>query len=79
MNVANEPELYEWTVKIRVAATLVADGFDLDADRLHAMVRRDLQYAYEIEAEIVSAPPADEIAKEQGYASAAARDVAHDH
>jgi len=75
----DKPKLYEWTVKIRVADTLVADGFDLDADRLHAMVRKDLYaYGHEIEAEIVSAPPDDEIAKEQGYASAAARDVAHD-
>ena len=66
-------KFYEWTVKVRVNATWVADGFDLDADRLHAMLSEDLGYAspYEIETEVVEAPDADEVAKEMGYKSAA--------
>lgn len=61
---------YEWTVKIRVAATWVADGFDLTADRAHDMVAKDLGYANgsEIETEIVTAPVDRDIATEQGYA-----------
>lgn len=67
---ADEPErFYEWTVKIRVAATWVADGFDLDADRLYDMVANDLSYArgHEIETEIVASPPAADIRYEQGF------------
>lgn len=62
-------KFYEWTVKIRVSANWVADGFDLDADRVHDMVARDLTHAYgsEIQCEIVTAPSADDIAREQGY------------
>ncbi|MEK7706210.1 MAG: hypothetical protein AAB426_14715 [Myxococcota bacterium] len=64
---------YEWTVKIRVAATWVADGFDLTAERAHSMVAKDLGYARgdEIETEIVAAPPDRDIATEQGYAETA--------
>lgn len=60
---------YEWTMKIRVAATWVADGFDLTAERAHDMVRHDLGYATsdEIETEIVTAPSDRDIATEQGY------------
>ena len=47
-------------------------------DGRHRIEAYELNNRTEIEAEIVSAPPDDEIAKEQGYASAAARDVAHD-
>lgn len=63
---------YEWTVKIRVNAVWVADGFDLTDERVHDMVSHDLQYAhsYEIETEVVKAPDADEVAREMGYKSA---------
>ena len=72
IEVSDEPDpgkFYEWTVKIRVSAVWVADGFDLDADRLHDMVSSDLGYAStdEIECEIVEAPDQREIRKEQGY------------
>lgn len=72
IEVSDEPDpgkFYEWTVKIRVSAVWVADGFDLDADRLHAMVSSDLGYATsrEIECEIVTAPDQKEIRREQGY------------
>ncbi len=63
---------YEWTVKMRVAATWVADGFNLDKERAEEMLKQDLRSAYghEMEAEIVQAPPLDDIAREQGYKSA---------
>lgn len=63
---------YEWTVKVRVNAVWVADGFNLDADRMHDIMSHDLDYAHyhEIETEIVAAPDADEVAREMGYESA---------
>jgi hypothetical protein len=68
-------KFYEWTVKVRVNATWVADGFELNANRLHEMIARNLGYAHynEIETEVVSAPDADEVAREMGYKSAADR------
>lgn len=75
---SDEPDpskFYEWTVKIRVNAVWVADGFDLTADRLHRMVNHDLDYARmdEIETEIVVAPDEEEVAQEQGYKNAEQR------
>ena len=62
---------YEWTVKIRVAALWVADGFDLDSERAHDMVRGDLGHAtsVEVETEIVKAPDPKSIRIEQGEAA----------
>lgn len=70
-------DFYEWTIKIRVAPSLVADGLDLTADRMRQIVCRGLPYVSEsaIDIEVVSAPPADDVAKEQGYSSAAVRDM----
>lgn len=66
------PKMYEWTVRIRVTGTWVADGFDLTADRMQAMVLSDLRYAHdhEIECEVVKAPAAADIRREQGYRDA---------
>ena len=65
-------KFYTWTVKISVADTWVADGFDLTEDRLNDILQRELSYAYstEVKGEIVKSPNADKIAKEQGYSSA---------
>lgn len=62
-------KFYEWTAKVRVHASWVADGFNLTAERLHNMVSNDIQggYTHEIEAEIVDAPDARLILGEQGY------------
>ena len=65
-------KFYEWTVKIRVNAVWVADGFNLTEDRLNSILGEHLDYARstEYEGEIVKAPNADAIAREQGYTSA---------
>lgn len=69
---AHEPDpdtFYEWTVKFRVNATWVADGFNLDDDRARSMLEGDLDYAYgwELDAKVVKAPDPQHIAWEQGY------------
>lgn len=66
---------YEWECMVRVHASWVADGFNLTAERLHAMVNGDLggAYTWEIEAEIVDAPATAEILSEQGYGKIDAR------
>lgn len=60
---------YKWLVEISVDPTWVADGFD--DDRAHAMVAHDLRYAYghEFACKVLARPPAEEVAKEQGFAS----------
>lgn len=72
MNMENEPKFYEWTIKIRVAANWVADGFDLDAERAHGLIYNHLNFAKgsEIQTEIVEAPSFVELMKEQGYPAA---------
>lgn len=61
---------FRWTVEIEVHETWVADGFNLDDDRAHEMMTRELSHAYghEVRARVLSAPPADAIAKAQGEA-----------
>lgn len=60
---------YEWTVKFRVSATWIADGFDLDDERALRMLQGDLAYAYgrELDAKVIKAPDPQHIAWEQGY------------
>ncbi len=60
---------YEWTVKIKVSPVWVADGFDLDKDRLLEMIAHDLDHAhsFEFDGEILSAPDPKQIQAEQGY------------
>ncbi len=64
-------KFYECTVKIRVSALWVADGFDLTTERANRMLAKELGWANgsEFEAEVVSAPNADEVAVEMGYES----------
>lgn len=62
--------MYEWTIKVRVAANIVADGLNLSEERrMHNIVSFGLPFVRgdEIEVEIVEAPPADDILREQGY------------
>lgn len=68
----NPKKFYEWTVKIRVNAVWVADGFNLTEERLHNILAHHLNYAYghEFGGEIIKAPKPDDIAREQGYKSA---------
>jgi len=62
-------KFFEWTVKMRVHHSWVADGFNLTAERAHNMLTNDLQggYTHEMQAEIISAPSDVQILKEQGY------------
>ena len=68
---------FTWTVKFTVHPTWVRDGFDLDNDRALQMLSHDLSYAHsdELEAEVIEAPDADEVAMEMGYKDAAHRKV----
>ena len=62
-------KFYKWTVEFQVAASWVADGFDLTNDRAKQMIEESLPYAYgaESRARVLSAPDAKAIRKEQGY------------
>ncbi len=64
---ARRHEHYEWTVKITVDPIWVADGFDLDQDRLMDILSRELGYArcHEYGGEVLTTPDADEIRAEQ--------------
>ena len=64
---ASQRKMFTWTVKIEVAESWVADGFDLTADRAQNMVLTDLGYARsdEVVATIIKAPKASAIAKAQ--------------
>jgi hypothetical protein len=62
---------FKWTVEIEVDEKWVADGFNLTDDRALGMLEKHLAYAYsrELGAKVVEAPPDEEIASVQGYAS----------
>lgn len=64
---------FKWVVEIAVDASWVADGFNLTHERANDMLRRALPYAYSTEtrARVLKAPRLTDIAKAQGYASAA--------
>lgn len=70
-----KPGMQKWTVEIEVSDTWVEDGFELTAERAHAMVSRDLSFAYseEIVCRVIAKPDDDVVARLQGYASAEAR------
>lgn len=65
-----EQRFYRWTIEIWVDPTWVADGFDLDNDRVHDMMARALPYAYghELGGMVIAKPDPKVIRKEQGYA-----------
>lgn len=60
-----------WTVKLSVDSSWVADGFDLTDERAKSMLARDLGYAYghELKAKVTAYPPAERVARLQGYRS----------
>jgi hypothetical protein len=60
---------YRWIVAIEVADTWVADGFDLTTERAERIMGRTLSYARsdEYAAEVLGAPDAKEVRREQGY------------
>jgi hypothetical protein len=70
---ADPNKFYTWTVRLSVAAPVVADGFNLTSEGAMDMLRHRLPYTYghEMHAEVTLAPSAEEIAREQGYGSAA--------
>lgn len=58
---------FTWTVEFTVDETWVADGFDLDDERAHLMIQKDLAYAYpsETSAKVIKAPEHASILKTQ--------------
>lgn len=65
----SERKFFKWTLEIEVDESWVADGFDLDDERAHSMLAKELQYAYndELRAKVLTSPPPDEIRLAQGY------------
>ena len=62
--------MQKWTVEIEVADTWVADGFELDAERLHNVIMSGmLGYAYdnEVKVKIIGKPEPKVIREIQGY------------
>ncbi len=64
-------KFYKWTVEIEVAAEWVADGVDLTSTNMHDIMTGAFPhvYSHEIKCKTTSAPPNEEIAKEQGFPS----------
>lgn len=65
---------YTWTIEISIKPNMVADGIDLsDPRQLERMLESTFPYlmGHERFARVVSAPDAEEVAREQGYKSAA--------
>lgn len=63
---------FKWMVEIEVDETWVADGFNLDRERLLEMVGSDLRHALpelEFDAKIIKFPDPAKIRKVQGYES----------
>lgn len=60
---------YKWTVEFEVEDTWIQDGYDLTDERAHAMIAKDLAWAYghELKARVIKSPSKDELLKEQGY------------
>lgn len=66
---------FKWTVEFTVDEVWVADGFEIDKDRALDMIATTLPHSVstEFNARIIAKPPADKIARAQGYKSAADR------
>lgn len=60
-----------WTFEIKVAECWVSDGFNPDADDVHAMLQNRLGYAdgHEIQVRLVKDAPQKIVAQCQGYRS----------
>ena len=58
-----------WVIKISVADTWIADGFDINRDKLGSLLQHLLPYATkgEIRGTVVCAPDKKTIKKLQGY------------
>ena len=63
------PKWFTWTVQVKVDASWIADGFDLDNDRAADMVAKLLPYAHnsELRAKVLTKPSRKLIRKVQGY------------
>jgi len=61
-------KFYAWTVRIEIDAVWVADGFNLTAERMHAMLAQHLSSAgsEELRAKVIKAPDPKAIRREQG-------------
>jgi len=63
---------FRWIVEIEVDEIWVADGFNLDRERLINMLGNELSFAVpeqEFNGRIITAPSEDEIMFAQGYGS----------
>lgn len=61
--------LYTWTVQVGVSETWVADGLDLDDERLGDILSAHLGWATSAEytGKVIAAPPRRDILTAQGY------------
>ena len=62
-------EMQTWIIKIAVANTWVADGFDFDENRMESLLSKLLPFATsgEVKGAIIAAPDKKAIRKLQGY------------
>lgn len=60
---------FKWTVEIEVDEVWVADGFDLDNDRMNDIMLEHLSYATssEVKCKVVKSPSVASVRKAQGY------------
>lgn len=60
---------FKWTVEIEVDEIWVADGFNLDNDRMQDIMLNELDFASssEVKAKVIKAPSVASIRKAQGY------------
>lgn len=60
---------YKWVVEIEVTSNIVADGFDLNDERMHDLLMRAMPYVYghEIVARVLCAPASAEVRCGQGF------------
>lgn len=60
---------FKWTVEIEVDEVWVADGFDLDDERMNDIMLEHLSYATssEVKCKVVKSPTVSSVRKAQGY------------
>lgn len=69
------PARFRWTVEIEIDARWVADGIDLTSAQLQHMLEHAYPYlrSTEVRGTTIEAPDPEDVAREQGYRSAADR------
>jgi hypothetical protein len=65
-----KPKFFKWTVEIEISEVWVADGYEVEAERLKdTILEHSLGYAFdtEVKVKVLSKPSIKAIRKVQGY------------